>query len=162
MNESDSRDLSESVLNTLILTPISFKWNPVHSIENVPYSFPNEITDYMKSNYKSSTVYRWVLVKSDGTIRYYIGQTDRLAPRRIRQYLKPGPTQKTSQRIHDELNRTVINGGNNRLEHLTFSQFTINNQIITQVSLSDPHTRKFLEELFTVLAKANGEILLNK
>lgn len=42
--------------------------------------------------------------------RIYIGESDDLR-RRVRHYRNPGPTQQTSQRIHDELRAHLAAGG---------------------------------------------------
>jgi hypothetical protein len=47
---------------------------------------------------------------SAGRPRIYIGETDNLR-RRVGNYRNPGPTQQTSQRLHDELVRHLASGG---------------------------------------------------
>ena len=153
------RDL---LANTLLISPISYQWSPVNSAENIPYTYPGAITDYMKFKYKSPALYRWVIKKSDRTHIYYLGETDGPVTRRIYQYLNPEKSQKTNQRLHDLFYLEIKEKSTIHLDYLTFSPFTINNIHISQTSLSDPHIRRILEELFTVLSQKKGEMLLNK
>lgn len=149
-------------ISPLTISSISYQWSPVNSSENIPYSFPNEITDYMKLKYGFPALYRWVIRRSDGSVLYYLGETEGLVPKRIYQYLKPDPTQKTNQRLHKVMHSEIQGGSKILLEYLSFSPFKLNNHEIIQSSLMDAHIRRLLEELFTVLFLKNGERVLNK
>ncbi len=158
----NNRDPPRKSVETLLISPISYQWIAVKSSENTAYSFPGALTDYMKLNYRFPALYRWVITKTDGSIIYYLGETDGLVPRRIYQYLNPGPRQKTNQRLHAVFHQEIEEKSTINLDYLSFSPFAIDNRQITQTSLSDPHMRRFLEELFTVLSQMKGEVLLNK
>ncbi|WP_434453547.1 GIY-YIG nuclease family protein [Lentzea sp. E54] len=57
-----------------------------------------------------AAIYRLTFANSAGRPRIYIGETDNLR-RRVGNYRNPGPTQQTSQRLHDELVRHLTAGG---------------------------------------------------
>lgn len=162
MNDSTSNHLSEPLSESLLISPITYQWKRVYSDENVTYFFPGSITSYMKLKYGFPALYRWVIRKFDDSVVYYLGETDGLVPRRIYQYLNPGPSQKTNQRLHVEFNSEIQKNSKIHLEYLTFSPFSINNQLMCQSSLTDPHVRRLIEELFTVFSQGKGESLLNR
>lgn len=155
-------DIPNQPPETLLISPISYKWIPINSAENIPYCFPDDITDYMKSRYGFPALYRWIIDRKDGSVFYYLGETDGLIPRRINQYLKPGPSQKTNLRLNEVFYDEIKKGTKIRLEYLTFSPFTINEFKFSHSSLTDVHVRRFLEKLFTILSLATGERLLNR
>ncbi|MDX8145003.1 hypothetical protein SK854_23030 [Lentzea sp. BCCO 10_0061] len=57
-----------------------------------------------------AAIYRLTFANSAGRPRIYIGETNNLR-RRAGNYRNPGPTQQTSQRLHDELVRHLASGG---------------------------------------------------
>ena len=48
------------------------------------------------------------------------------------------------------------------IDCLHFEPFSVGDIVVTQDSLIDNHIRRFLEELFIVLMKRNGDTLLNR
>lgn len=162
MSDTENRGVQTQPVSSFSISPTTFQWNPINSEDNIVYSYPGNITKYMKDKYGFPALYRWVIQKRNGSVFYYLGETDGLVPRRVYQYLNPGPSQKTNLRLHDIFHSESANGSKILLEYLTFTPFTLNNRTISQSSLTDPHVRRLLEELFTVLAQGNGERLLNK
>ncbi|MFS8102681.1 hypothetical protein LFM09_36690 [Lentzea alba] len=57
-----------------------------------------------------AAIYRLTFANSAGRPRIYVGETNNLR-RRVGNYRNPGPTQRTSQRLHDELVRHLAAGG---------------------------------------------------
>lgn len=92
--------------------------------------------------------------------RLYIGETQDL-PNRIHQYLNPGPSQKTNQRIKDVFRQDLESGRKVVLDVLAFDPFCLEDVAITQQDLSTKMVRHFLEGLFGTWYLKSGYHVLN-
>lgn len=139
-----------------------FKWVPVLKAAGQPYLFPNPITPEMRKEYSKAAVYRWIPYKEragDLTI-IYVGEADILV-RRIANYLKPGPSQRTSIRLHNLFNDMIDQGDCVQLEVLEFAPFTLGD---VQISLTDLHSklaRRFIEHMMATYYGKLGFQLIN-
>ena len=124
---------------------ISFNWIAVQSSKNIPYSFPQPITKYLRQQYNWPAIYRWSIKRSDKTL-IYIGETERL-DRRLNHYLKPGPSQKTNQRLRELFDKELISGASIGLDVLSFESFVINGREYSSEKLWEKEVRCFLENL---------------
>ena len=146
----------------LSFTPIPYAWVPVLSSMDTLYHFPEPITAFMRSALRRPAIYRWEIAYPDGTTEYYVGETKELCPRRINHYLRPGPTQMTNLRLNERFSSLTHQGCTVTIDCLHFEPFSVGDIVVTQDSLIDNHIRRFLEELFIVLMKRNGDTLLNR
>jgi len=109
----------------MITLTMDFEWKPVLEDKSAQYLFPNEITANMRQQYRTPAIYRWI-VESDETVEsVYIGETEELCPRRIYGYLNPGMSQMTNIRINNLFKDLIKKGKTIRLEHLVFSDFSL-------------------------------------
>lgn len=145
-----------------LVSKIEYTWNSILSDGSKPYMFPHDITAFMKSTYRIPTIYRWVMQNTDGNIFYYIGETEELCPRRLNQYLKPGPTQQTNQRLNEKFQEMAHLGYTITLDILTFKSFTLNSTEITLKSLHNSNLRKMIEHLIIYHYQSVGISLLNR
>ena len=83
---------------------LKIHWKPVLSDDSNQavhkYYFPNRITTFMNKTYMNNAVYRWDIYREtpeDSRI-IYVGETVDII-RRIRGYLNPGSSQKTSLQL---------------------------------------------------------------
>jgi hypothetical protein len=140
--------------------PIDYEWIPVEIDKGTPLHYPRVDSKFFREHYSHAGVYRWGIYKRDSLIKAYVGEGWNLA-KRIPPYLKPGPSQKTNIRVHEELESAVAAGYRVRLEILTIRRpIRINNVTITDSDLQNPHVRLMMENF--VLAdheKVNCEIL---
>jgi hypothetical protein len=113
--------------------------------------------------YRGPAVYRWNIYDERPTDKQliYIGQTQELCPARIRGYLKPGPSQKTNQRLMSEFNEYLAQGFKVRLEVLRFGEIIIGDLTLTPDDVHEGHVREFIEGLLIAYYKRMGFILLN-
>ena len=141
----------------------TYKWEPVLADENREYFFPEEITSFMKRNYRHPAIYRWNIFRKEPEDEkiIYIGEAQELCPQRINGYLNPGPSQRTNKRIREEFQSYLEKGFKIKLEILRFVEIKISDFIITYNDLSDKHVRRFIEELMIVTHKQKGFKLLN-
>lgn len=57
---------------------------------------------------RKNLIYRW-LRNSDGSVAY-IGESEQSLRTRIKQYIKPGPTQNTNKKVRDAQQKLTIDG----------------------------------------------------
>ena len=128
---------------------VAFEWEAVRMSEDGEYFFPQPVTKFMRQSYPGPAVYRRNIYKDRPTDRklVYIGETEKLAPNRIRGYLNPGPSQQTNQRLKREFEEYLEQGLNVRLEVLRLGQVTIGDISLGPDDLQDKHVRQFIEEL---------------
>ena len=105
---------------------------------------------------KNSAIYKWVIGKA-----IYIGETVNLA-KRIRGYIRPGPTQTTNKRINSFIEKAktvefyVLN-----ISSLKINETEIINSSNQDEVLKDVFIRKLIENYYLVQAKLEGVELLN-
>jgi hypothetical protein len=93
-------------------------------------------------------------------ISLYIGETDNVV-RRIKGYLKPGPSQMTNIRMKSQFENYIKIGYQIHLEIMKINGFKLNGREYLQESLSDPCIRKLIENLVIIEEKNKGFDLLN-
>ncbi len=139
------------------------EWQILLCDEKEEYFFPHPITNYMKLNYKYPAIYRWNVYSN--SIRdeslLYIGEAQSLCPDRLKNYLKPGPSQKTSRRIHDMFNEFSSQGMKIQMEVFDFERITIDEVALVQKDLSQKHVRLLIEQLLVTIYRRKGVTLLN-
>ena len=86
----------------------------------------------MKSVYRFPAIYRWLIQLPSKSVIYYIGETEQLCPGRINLYLKPGPTQQTNERSHNQFFEYRKEGCQILIDYLVFNQFQLNSIEINQ------------------------------
>jgi hypothetical protein len=142
---------------------LSFNWETVLRDGEEKYLFPQPITKHMRRAYRGPAVYRWNIYDERPTDKQliYIGQTQELSPDRIRGYLKPGPSQKTNQRLLSEFNEYLEQGLKICLEVLRFGEIIIGDLTLTTDDMHDGHVRQFIEGLLITYYTRKGFTLLN-
>ena len=124
---------------------ISFRWTPIQGLIDVPYSFPQPVTPYLRNKYGGPAIYRWV-AERDQRKSIYIGETENLA-RRLTHYLNPGPRQPTNKRMRDFLGQELDLGAKVSFEVLEFDPFSINGHAYSMAGLGSKEVRCLLENL---------------
>jgi hypothetical protein len=141
---------------------LNFNWKTVFETENIPYSFPQQVNQFMRQNYNLPSIYRWKVFKEGGdNPKIYIGETSCLCPDRINGYLNPGPSQFTNQRMKDLLNGYLDDGWNVHFEHLPDLALNFNDLQFNQSHLNDKYKRRLIEMFLIVYYKSKGYSLLN-
>ena len=142
---------------------LAFEWKAVRMGEDGEYFFPQPVTKSMRQAYPGPAVYRWNIYKDRPTDRklVYIGETAKLAPDRIRGYLKPGPSQTTNQRLKREFEGYLEQGLRVRLEVLRPDEVTVGDITLGPDDLQDKHVRQFIEELLITYYTRVGFTVLN-
>jgi hypothetical protein len=146
-----------------IQVELLYEWEAILRNENEAYFFPQETTGAMGRTYRGPAIYRWNIYANTPSDRklVYIGETQALSPRRIRGYLKPGPSQKTNQRLKSEFHKYLEQGLQIRLEVLKFDKIAAGDYILTPGDLDDKHVRRFIEGLLITYYKRLGFTVLN-
>ena len=141
-----------------------FHWAMVYSELGKPYHFPNPLSSFMKHEYKKPSVYRWNISREGHNTpeAYYIGEAQILCPNRLNNYIRPGPSQQTSIRIHSLLESYYKENYIVRIERLEFHEICLNDLTLRQADLSSRSVRCFLEEFFLTFYTAQGVKVLNK
>jgi len=94
--------------------------------------------------------------------KIYIGETEFL-PSRINQYVYPGPSQKTNQRLKQLFEGEIKKGNQVYLEVLIFEDFKFGDFLFSMDILNDKNVRCFLENYFLIHYKQNNKYeLLNR
>ena len=104
-------------------------------------------------------LYRFRLCGSSDA-HHYVGETDNLR-RRFRHYRKPGPTQKTNQRIRKVLCDHIAEGGDVNVDFATEIS-VLNAETLLRVDLSDKAVRRLLEYGAQIAEADVGVKLLNR
>lgn len=159
VQSSGSNELGINVLGV----NLHFDWISVFRDEDVPYIFPQKITNYMKDNYGRPAIYRWNIYKDipmDQKL-IYIGETTKLCPGRLNGYLKPGPSQATNKRLNRKFINLADRGYKVQLEILRLGKFSISDITLTSADLYSKHTRRFIESLLIIYYLKRGHDLLN-
>jgi hypothetical protein len=141
---------------------LDFNWEKVLSSQNEPYTFPNDLSDYMKKRYNLPAIYRWLVYHGDKLESVYIGEAEILCPRRIYHYLHPGPSQMTNIRINELFTQLVNEGRKITLEILVFKEFVLDGKAVSISDLYKKTVRVFLEHLMMVHHENSGVMSLNK
>jgi hypothetical protein len=117
----------------------------------------------MKQRYRLPTVYRWVIyeIPSKDIEAIYIGEAQVLCPNRLSNYLRPGKTQRTSQRVNNLLKAYIDQGKQVQLEKLDFEAIELQAFRLTSQDLSAKNVRRLIEELFVTLYRQYGIKVLN-
>jgi len=129
--------------------------------ENERYLFPQEISKFMRDTYKHPAIYKWAIENDRKIESIYIGEAEKLCPRRIRGYLKPGPTQMTNIRLNSIFTDSLKNDKTVSLYYMMFSTFTINDKEISIDELKDKYIRRLLENLLIIEEKKQDVNILN-
>ena len=141
---------------------LAYEWRPVENGPGIPYQFPEKISSHFRSNWGRPAVYRWRILQhqSGASRRLYVGETHRLS-QRINQYVNPGPTQKTNQRLNAFFEQELRSGHKIALEVLEFEPFNLEEFTISMHDLRDKPVRRFLENLFEIYHRRSGFQVLN-
>lgn len=141
----------------------AIEWETVLENEENEYCFPGPISDFMNQTYKYPAIYRWnIFKKSQGEESLlYIGQTTRLCPGRLINYLAPRETQETSRRISQILRDHLFQNYLVRLEMLRFDELKINSVTIKPKDLHNKDARLLIEQVLISFYKGIGSTLLN-
>ena len=147
--------------NQIPLT-LTYEWEPVLLDQDKQYTFPNNITKFMRDKYNFSGIYRWVVEKETNIQAIYIGEAS-LLPRRIYQYLKPGKSQQTNNYINHLFGKFIHEQGHNiKLEKLKILSCKLGDEKITENDFDDKNIRVLLEHLLLVYYENEGFTILNK
>ena len=144
---------------------IDFVWTAVEALDGTAYGFPNGLTPRMKVKYSSPAVYRWTVNSDKGKlVAIYFGETENLY-RRMGQYLRPGPSQKTNLRIKAQSDQALLQRSSIGLEVLSFEAFTLNSVKFDDTCLGYSYMRQCLENLtlanFICISCNSGCIVMN-
>ena len=135
---------------------IKFWWKPSH------YIYPSPISEEFRTKHTCAAVYRWAIYPPTSTSQdpceQYVGETQSLA-RRLQQYLKPGKTQRTNQRLKEILDDKLASGARIELHTFEFEPFEIvtpnSSVLVSTFELFDQFKRKMMEN-FAILVKPEG------
>ncbi len=150
-------------MHNMIKVEFTYQWIPILKEEGQEYHFPEEISSFMRKNYRKPAIYRWNVfrnIPSDKKI-IYIGEAQELCPQRINGYLYPGPSQRTNNRIKKIFKTYLDKGFKIRLEILHFGNIKIGDFTLSDNDLKDRHIRRFVEELMIIIHRQKGYEILN-
>jgi len=142
-----------------------YEWIPVKAYagKDKDYFYPQEITDYMKREYRKPHVYRWNIylrTYEDAKI-IYIGETKELCPNRIKGFINPGPSQTTNARLKKKFESYLESKYQIRLEICNFSKMMLGAREITSDELERSNIRKLIEAMLIENYKMKGFKILN-
>ncbi|MCE2463190.1 MAG: hypothetical protein J4F46_04640 [Dehalococcoidia bacterium] len=142
---------------------LRYNWTPVENVPDVPYHFPQEVSQHLRDSWRGPAIYRWIVFqqKPGNLQQFYVGETD-LLHRRIYQYLNPRPTQLTNQSLNAGFKKELEDGRKVILEALCFEPFNLEDISISMADLTDKWVRRFLENLFIVYYSKSGYTVLNE
>lgn len=124
---------------------VQAEWRPLS------YRFPASPTELAEG----AVVCRWWM----GEAEIYVGETQSLRSR-VRQYLNPGPSQATHQRVAGSLREALKRGMVARL--CVLQSLTVNRAAIDIGALGNATFRKQVEECCKTWAISQGYSLLNR
>lgn len=142
-------------------TNIKVSWISAENDKEIPYSFPEDLSDYFRAKYSKPYVYRWLILEKSEEYLFnmYLGETENLY-RRIYHYLKPGPSQQTNIRLNNLFQESIAEGNDIKLEVLEFDEIELGEVKVTPTDLSKKHARRFVESLLlTYYQKLNYPFL---
>jgi len=139
-----------------------FEWISVYNNDNIAYSFPQLIDRSKKSKYHIPAVYRWVIRNQHGkkTKNIYVGEASELA-RRIYHYVNPSGNQQTNIRLNELFTELTEKGFFVLVEQLRFKPFEIGGHIISENSLKNKLTRRFIEHMMATFYENDGYNVIN-
>lgn len=139
-----------------------FEWVSVYNNDNIEYSFPQPIDRSKKSKYHIPAVYRWIIKNQHGnkTKNIYVGEASELA-RRIYHYVNPGGDQQTNIRLNELFVKLTEKGFFVLVEELKFKPFEIGGHIISESSLKNKLTRRFIEHMMATFYEKEGYNVIN-
>jgi len=142
---------------------LSYQWEPVFVDKNCGYLFPEQLSEFMRQEYKKPAIYRWNIFryKPGDKKLIYIGEAKELCPQRINGYLNPGPTQQTNKRMKEIFQSYLNEGLKIGLEILNFEKILIDSSVFTRDNLHNKHFRRLIEELMIIISKQKGFQILN-
>ena len=146
-----------SSTNQIELT-LTYEWEPVLLDQDKQYTWPNNITKFMRDKYNFSAIYRWVV---ENTLSIYIGEAS-LLQRRIYHYTKPGKSQQTNIRMNQRFNKLCTQGYTTKLEKLKIFYCVLGAKKITENDLDDKNIRMLVEHLLLVYYENKGFDIMNK
>ena len=148
--------------NIILTLDTQLTWSQVHHDSDTPYTYPMEISRYIRTHWDKPAIYRWVVLNGSSSQikKIYIGETV-LLTRRIYHYLHPGPSQQTNQRLKAEFETEIQAGNKIILEVLDFTPFMIGNVTVSQQDLNEKLTRRLLENICIVYYIRLGVSVLN-
>jgi hypothetical protein len=125
---------------------INYEWQPVELDPGKPFNYPSSLNKAFIGNNSKPALYRWALKDENGLLTgAYIGETENLV-RRIKGYLRPGPTQQTNIRMRKNFLDHIESGGIVELQILKFEPFGINNvNVYDESQLGNSYIRKMME-----------------
>ena len=140
-----------------------YEWIPVKADKDKDYFYPQEITLYMKREYRKPYVYRWNIYQrtyEDAKI-IYIGETKELCPNRIKGFINPGPSQTTNARLKKKFKGYLECNYQIRLEICNFSKMMLGEREITADELQRSNIRKLIEAMIIENYRIKGFKILN-
>jgi|GEM_PF-1518370 len=140
----------------------NFEWISVYNNDDIEYSFPQSIDRSKKSKYHIPAVYRWIIRNQHGkkTKNIYVGEASELA-RRIYHYVNPGVNQQTNIRLNELFVELTEKGFFALVEQLKFKPFEIGGHIISESSLKNKLTRRFIEHMMATFYENEGYNVIN-
>lgn len=147
-----------------IKADILYEWETVKRDINGDYYFEQDITPYMKKCYGKPCIYRWNIYKNkpEDLKIIYIGETKKLCPNRIKNVLKPGPSQRTNQRLNNDFKRYLDKKYRIRLEVFSIDKMNLSGSEIYEEDLKRPLIRQLIEAMLIDYYQQKGFNMLNK
>ena len=139
---------------------LDYVWKLVELRPGVAYQFPEPVSSHLSQNLAGPAVYLWKVKSGDRVVGLYVGEASDL-PRRLKGYLKPGPSQTTNLRMNTLLLGEVDSGYTLELSTLHFEPFQFGGATFNQRDLAMTSVRRFLERLFESSFRKAGFNVLN-
>jgi hypothetical protein len=124
-------------------------------------STPLQLVRFFRRSYSGPGVYRWATLENDILTTAYIGEAENLC-RRLGGYLNPGKGQRTNIRIKKILDEKKVLNATIYYQVLEFEDFEMNRFRISRDGLTNPYTRRLIENLAIVLHTFENCTLLNR
>jgi hypothetical protein len=137
---------------------IPWRWISTQCQPSTIYEYPSPVNPFFRRAYSGPRVYRWAVFESDVLTAADVGEAEDLC-RRLGGYLNPGAQQRTNIRIKHCLDEKKLAGATIRLQMLEFDDFRINGLAFSCDSLTNPYTRKCLENLAVALHTSDCTLL---
>jgi hypothetical protein len=141
---------------------ISYTWITLGSAKPARYFYAYVLPVTLTRDCSRPAIYRWALFAPaiHPPVEAYIGETENLA-RRLRHYLRPGPSQHTNIRLRKHFLAQAEKGVRAELQVLQFQPFRLNSVVISETKLHNTSIRQMLEQFLIADHDAVNCALLN-
>lgn len=119
------------------------EWLPVLGDSGSRYSFPNPVPQWLSAYRPTFGVYRWIAETGAKKIAY-VGEAENYA-RRLYQYLKPGPSQRTNLRLHETFTELVSRGVAVTFDIMVLKSGSFAGTTLTTTDSGEADVRRLLE-----------------